>query len=127
MMIIILNAGDAYYCGDEDDGHAKKNKWAKTWIPKDEDEEEGDQKWFWFDKNGKLYRTNMDVLATASNAYEYEFKDGVVQSKNKGLVNVTKKKVNSKDYWFDQEGRMLSNFYLVDDEMYYFGGSMTVP
>lgn len=46
----------------------------------------------------------MDVLATASNAYEYEFKDGVVQSKNKGLVNVTKKKVNSKDYWFDQEG-----------------------
>lgn len=21
--------------------HAKKNKWAKTWIPKDEDEEEG--------------------------------------------------------------------------------------
>ena len=65
---------------------------AKTWIPKDEDEEEGDQKWFWFDKNGKLYRTNMDVLATASNAYEYEFKDGVVQSKNKGLVNVTKKK-----------------------------------
>ena len=67
------------------------------------------------------------VLATASNAYEYEFKDGVVQSKNKGLVNVTKKKVNSKDYWFDQEGRMLSNFYLVDDEMYYFGGSMTVP
>ena len=116
-------AGDAYYCGDEDDGHAKKNKWAKTWIPKDEDEEEGDQKWFWFDKNGKLYRTKMDVLATASNAYEYEFKDGVVQSKNKGLVNVTKKKVNSKDYWFDQEGRMLSNFYLVDGEMYYFGGS----
>ena len=114
---------DVYFCGDEDDGHAKKNKWAKTWIPKDEDEEEGDQKWFWFDKNGNLYRTNMDVLATASNAYEYEFKDGVVQSKNKGLVNVTKKKVNSKDYWFDQEGRMLSNFYLVDDEMYYFGGS----
>ena len=22
-------AGDAYYCGDEDDGHAKKNKWYK--------------------------------------------------------------------------------------------------
>ena len=124
-MILLSDYADSevYYCGDEDDGHAKKNKWLKTWLPDDTEEEEDDKSWFWFDKNGKLYRTNMDVLATASNAYEYEFKDGVVQSKNKGLVNVTKKKVNSKDYWFDQEGRMLSNFYLVDDEMYYFGGS----
>ena len=32
-----MNANDieVYYCGDEDDGHAKKNKWAKTWLPED--------------------------------------------------------------------------------------------
>ena len=47
-----------YYCGDEDDGHAKKNKWLKTWLPSDTEEEEDDKEWFWFDKNGKLYRAS---------------------------------------------------------------------
>ena len=51
-------AYDVYYCGDEDDGHAKKNKWLKTWLPQDTNEEEDDQKWFWFDKNGELFRTS---------------------------------------------------------------------
>ena len=30
---------DVYFCGDEDDGHAKKNKWIKTWLPNDTNEE----------------------------------------------------------------------------------------
>ena len=30
--------GNVYYCGDEDDGHAKKNKWLKTWFPQDTNE-----------------------------------------------------------------------------------------
>ena len=116
---------DVYYCGDEDDGHAKKNKWAKAWLPSDTDEEEDDQKWFWFDKNGKLYKAT-----SASNAEAFEFKDGLLKSKKKGYVSVSKKKVNGKDYWFDEEGAMLSKFYLVnsgagkkDFDMYYFGGS----
>ena len=125
-----MNANDieVYYCGDEDDGHAKKNKWAKTWLPEDRKEESGDMKWFWFDKNGQLYRTK----ATASNAYEYDFKDGVVTPKknDNGKYKefaVSKKKVNSKDYWFRTDGAMLSNFYYINDgngyDMYYFGGS----
>ena len=116
---------DVYYCGDEDDGHAKKNKWTKTWLPSDTDEEEDYQKWFWFDKNGKLYKTT-----SASNVEAFEFKDGLLKSKKKGYVSVSKKKVNGKDYWFDEEGAMLSKFYLVnsgagnkDFDMYYFGGS----
>ena len=32
----------------------------KTWLPKDTEEEEDDKEWFWFDKNGKLYRADMD-------------------------------------------------------------------
>ena len=40
--------GDVYCCGDEDDGHAKKNKWVRTWLPDDTKEEEDDKEWFWF-------------------------------------------------------------------------------
>lgn len=63
-------------------------------------------KWFWFDKNGKLYRTE----ATASNAIQYDFKDGVVTPKTNDdgsykRFAVSKKKVNSKDYWFRTDGR----------------------
>ncbi len=36
---------------------------------------------------------------------------------------VAKKKVNSKDYWFRTDGVMVSKFYLIDDNMYYFGGA----
>ena len=111
---------DVYYCGDEDDGHAKKNKWLKTWLPNDTNEEEDDKSWFWFDKNGKLYRTG--ITSTASNATKYKLEEGklVVDKKSYG---VAKKKVNSKDYYFDANGVMLSKFYLIDDNMYYFGGS----
>ena len=84
-------AGDAavYYCGDEDDGHAKKNKWTKTWLPDNTSEEDDDKEWFWFESTGVI----------------------------------SKKKVNSKDYWFTKDGVMLSKFYLINDAMYYFGGS----
>ena len=36
-MILLSEYADSevYYCGDEDDGHAKKNKWLKTWLPSD--------------------------------------------------------------------------------------------
>ena len=109
--------GDVYYCGDEDDGHAKKNKWMKTWLPDDTDEEEDDKSWFWFDKNGKLYRPE-----TGSDAVKYKLEEGkLIVDKNS--YGVAKKKVNSKDYWFNGDGEMLSKFYLIDDNMYYFGGS----
>ena len=112
--------GDVYYCGDEDDGHAKKNKWLKTWLPEDTEEEEDDKSWFWFDKNGKLYRTG--ITSTASNATKYKLEEGKLVV-DKYSTGVAKKKVNSKDYYFDANGVMLSKFYLIGDDMFYFGGS----
>ena len=116
---------DVYYCGDEDDGHAKKNKWMKTWLPDNTDEEEDDKEWFWFDKNGKLYKTSD---SNASTATKYKFEDGklIIDKKSDGTpktYEVAKKKVNSKDYWFRTDGVMVSKFYLIDDNMYYFGGA----
>ena len=116
---------DVYFCGDEDDGHAKKNKWLKTWLPSDTEEEEDDKEWFWFDKNGKLYKTSD---SNASTATKYKFEDGklIIDKKSDGTpktYEVAKKKVNSKDYWFRTDGVMVSKFYLIDDNMYYFGGA----
>ena len=129
-----VKAAAVYFCGYEDefgngDGHAKKNKWIKFWKPElIEAQEDDDLKWFWLDKNGKLYVTNSnDTTATWSNAKEYDFKDGKLASKGNADKNVSRKKVNSKDYWFDEDGVMLAKFYLIDanghKELNYFGGA----
>ena len=117
-------ASDVYYCGDEDDGHAKKNKWVKTWLPDDTNEEDDDKEWFWFDKEGKLFRANVAIASaeSASNAEKYKFEEGVLFS-DKEVGRIAKKKVNSKDYWFRADGVMLSKFYKINDAMYYFGGA----
>ena len=114
--------GDVYCCGDEDDGHAKKNKWIKTWLPNDTNEEEDDKEWFWFDKEGKVFRANISTAAeTAANAYKYKLDEGaLVPDNDKRYDVIGKKKVNSKDYWFREDGVMLSKFYQVGDNMFYF-------
>ena len=114
-----------YYCGDEDDGHAKKNKWVKTWLPNDTNEEDDDKEWFWFDKEGKLFRAGYNTAAeTASNAKKYKLDEGaLIPDDGKEYDLIGKKKVNSKDYWFRKDGVMLSKFYQVGNDMYYFGGS----
>ena len=116
---------DVYYCGDEDDGHAKKNKWVKTWLPDDTNEEDDDKEWFWFDKEGKLFRAGINTAAeTASDAKKYKLDEGaLVPDGGKEYDLIAKKKVNSKDYWFRKDGVMLSKFYQVGQNMYYFGGS----
>ena len=129
-MILLSDYADSevYYCGDEDDGHAKKNKWLKTWLPSDTEEEEDDKEWFWFDKNGKLYRADADAKS-ASNAQKYKLEEGnLVYDGAAEEQKVNKKKVNSKDYWFREDGVMLSKFYMLKndsakDSMFYFGGS----
>ncbi len=123
-MVLLSEEKDSevYYCGDEDDGHAKKNKWLKTWLPKDTDEEDDDKEWFWFDKDGKLYRTDK-TAKSSSNAVKYKLEEGTLVVDDADKFYVNKKKVNSKDYWFKENGVMLSKFYLINDAMYYFGGS----
>ena len=116
-----------YYCGDEDDGHAKKNKWMKTWLPNDTNEEEDDKEWFWFDKEGKLFRASenkKNSVETAADAEKYKLDEGTLTSDDGKVAKlIGKKKVNSKDYWFRDDGVMLSKFYKINDAMFYFGGA----
>ena len=120
-------AGNAavYYCGDEDDGHAKKNKWTKTWPPDNTSEEDDDKEWFWFDKDGVLFRSGENKgSATASDAWKYKLDEGTLKKDtNESTGVISKKRVSSKDYWSTKDGVMLSKFYLINDAMYYFGGS----
>ena len=122
-MILLSEYADSevYYCGDEDDGHAKKNKWLKTWLPSDTEEEEDDKEWFWFDKNGKLYRASGSDATVK--AQKYKLEEGDLVYDGGSITGVEKKKVNSKDYWFRPDGVMLAKFYMIGDNMYYFGGS----
>ena len=120
-----------YYCGGSDDGHAKKNKWVKLWRPEDtyEEDEDNDKFWYWIEKNGEVFVPE----ATETVGYKYQLTDGSLEQKT-DQISVIKKKINSKDYFFNEAGEMLSQFIdvvHVDEEdkndlavgMYYFGGS----
>ena len=43
-----FNGGSVYFCGGEDDGHVKKNKWIKTWRPVDTYDEDEDEDKYWY-------------------------------------------------------------------------------
>ena len=134
----------AYYClYDEEkaDGHVQKNKWVKTWKPEEayDEDEDDDKYWYWIEKDGKVYvpgqdETGKDLVGWA---YKYALGDGALEIKNSGnQFSFAKKKVNSKDYFFNKDGEMISKFIdvveaNVDEKgnakiaegMYYFGGS----
>ena len=120
-----------YYCGDSDDGHAKKNKWIKLWRPEDTYEEDDDNSkyWYWIEKNGEVFVPNTDSEKVAKGD-KYQLEDGSLVEKSSDF-SVAKKKVNSKDYFFNEHGEMLSQFIyitegsteLVEGGLYYFGGS----
>ena len=120
-----------YYCGGSDDGHAKKNKWVKLWRPEDtyEEDEDNDKFWYWIEKNGEVFVPE----ATETVGYKYQLTDGSLEQKT-DQISVIKKKINSKDYFFNEAGEMLSQFidvvHVADEDkndlsegMYYFGGS----
>lgn len=135
----LRNYTEVYFCGDEDDGHAKKNKWYQTWMPSEYDEadEDNDQWWYWIDKNGKVYIPTEVASGSNATGYKYKLEDATLAKKfvinNKETAfNITKKKVNSKDYFFNDNGEMLSQFIEVIhpntedglyEGMYYFGGA----
>ena len=133
----ISQFADVYYCPYEEDGdydgHAKKNQWIKTWRPSDYDEEDedNDKWWYWLQKDGKLYIPSY----SDATVYRYKLTDAALEVKNSGYsFDIAKKKVNSKDYFFNMNGEMATDFIQViaiDPDsncdlmkgMYYFGGS----
>lgn len=87
------------YLGEEEDGVARMSAWAFLAEPHNENSEE---KWYYFDSNGKLYVGN-------------------------GSAEDSIKKINSKYYAFDDEGKMLTGGKVLtfkgDDSFYFFGNS----
>ncbi len=120
-----------FYCGGSDDGHAKKDKWIKLWRPVDtyEEDEDNDKFWYWIEKNGEVFVPDSTGAATGD---KYQLADASLDLKASD-ISVIKKKINSKDYFFNENGEMLSQFINVTDKgtgkdalavgMYYFGGS----
>ena len=157
-----LNAfeeGSVHFCGDEDDGHMKKNKWIKVWSNTQygEDDDDNDYYWYWIDKSGDVYIPSK--TASYSNAVRLKLEDGeaddnssrweednydddnnytdngtIVDSDNywnidgSRLARMYEKKINSKTYYFNEFGQMLSKFMLTVDEnnepdqLFYLGG-----
>ena len=125
---------DVYYClYDEDkaDGHVQKNKWIKTWKPEEafDEDEDDDKYWYWVEKDGKVFiPEKADAVVR-----KYDLADAALEPKNSGnQFRIGKKKINSKDYFFNMEGEMVNNFIyvtktadskVINKGMHYFGGS----
>ena len=119
-----------YYCSGADDGHVKKDRWIKTWRPADtyEEDEDVSQYWYWIESDGKIYvPSTSDAEKVAAEKWQLEDGELVIKA---NYESVTKKKINSKDYFFNENGEMLSEFlYVLEDSkdlkegLYYFGGS----
>lgn len=117
-----------------EDGHMKKNGWVCEYNNMDfgADDSDNDQYWFYINSTGKVY---IPDGKDAFSADRYDFDDAEegswaeAFSKNNyktydGGLKVTAKKINSKTYWFDQNGQMMSDFVMDNTTglMYYFGG-----
>ena len=116
---------DIYFCGGEDDGHAKKDRWVKEYNSVDfgADDSDNSKFWFYFDKNGKAFVPTADEIVSAQtwtleDAYA---EDGKRFEAGETCMAATKK-IDSKTYAFNQDGEMLHGFVEMDEKMYYFGG-----
>ena len=124
--------GEVYYC-TEDDGHVKKNKWIKLWNTEDayDVDDDNTQYWFYIEKTGEVYVPSSNDADAITEAVKHKFEDGkIVENGNNPGIEVIKHRVNGKDYFFNRDGEMISNFILVEEAsddlkagLYYLGGS----
>ena len=114
-----------YYCGAPDDGHVKKGKWMELWRPADTYEEDWDVDgyWYWIESSGKVYIPTSSNVARGN---QYELGDGEMEYK--GTTAAMEKRINSRTYFFNENGEMLCDFLQVteagedlDTGLYYFG------
>lgn len=118
--------GDVYFCGSEDDGHAKKNKWIKEYpsTKYGYDDSDNDKYWFYIQSNGKVFVPTEDL----EEVQEYDLMDVTAAVGSRfdadDAWTAVEKKINSKYYLFNADGRMLSGFIAdKNDNMFYYGGS----
>jgi len=116
-----LSGKTVFFCGNDDQGWSKKNKWIKTWAPVDFDDQDSDasQYWYYINKNGEVF-----APANGSDANAVTFVNGDTPLTIDGTdSNATLKEISKKTYAFNEEGQMLDGLLKIEDEMYYFGGS----
>ena len=137
-----IDADEIHFCGDEDDGHMKKGKWVKAYSNTQygEDDDDNDKYWFWINKSGDVYIPD-DSKETGIRATRYKLDDGEADTFDAQFEEdnydddgddlvMYEKKINSKTYYFNANGQMLSKFVMTeaaDEEdgvpkMYYLGG-----
>ena len=120
-------ASAVYFCGNSDQGWAKKNTWIKTWDPENYEDADADvtQKWYWIAKSGKVY---VPAAEDASAADAMTFADGSADvpftCTGSDATMMALKEINDKTYAFNAEGQMLDGLVRVEGtDMMYFGGA----
>ena len=116
---------DIYFCGGEDDGHAKKDRWVKEYNSVDfgADDSDNSKFWFYFDKNGKAFVPTADEIVSAQTwTLEDAYAEDGKRFESGETCMAATKKIDSKTYAFNQDGEMLHGFVEMDEKMYYFGG-----
>ena len=119
---------DVYFCGDEFDGHMKKDKWIKLWNNREygEDDEDNDEYWFYINSNGTFY---IPSDSDAAPMQKIDFEDGEAEALDEvftadgDLFQGTEKRINSRTYLFDQNGQMVAGLVQRAGLMYYYGGN----
>jgi len=121
-----------YFCGNDDQGWAKKGDWYKLANNQTFEDADEDTTTYWFSigSNGKVFIPN--VTASGSNASVGLVKaDAVTFNGSTGFSigtpananNAELKVIKGETYMFDANGQMLKGLYYVDNELNYFGTS----
>lgn len=115
---------DIYFCGSEDDGHAKKSGWVKTWGSTDYGygDDDTEKNWFYLQNNGKLF---IPVASSSTAAKEWNLTDVDANVGNRfeadGSYLAQEKKIGNETYLFNEEGEMMHGFVEMGNKMYYYG------
>lgn len=114
---------DIFFCGDENEGWVKKNRWVETYAPVDfvdADADIDDTYWYWISKEGYVFIPSAEK-ATAANAVNLvNGTAGTVEKEYIGLVQELE--VSKKTYLFDAEGKMQHDLVEIGTETFYYGG-----
>ena len=117
-------AADVFYCGGKDQGWVKKDRWIKVVASEDVATSDDDttKYWFYLAKNGKVFVPELASDAVA--ATKMTFKNGETAEFVPGSASDAEKKtIDDETYLFDEDGKMLSGLWTINNEMNYFGGA----